>query len=787
MISYPTASARPFSSTLSRLAPARSAALLLAAAVAACSGGASNGDPSEESSDALSVVQPGTASGPTKLSVPPKIATLRADPHVIAGYLDVTHYGADPTGVKDSTAAFQSALDDAASNASGSIGATMVVYVPSGTYSISNTITGYQIFNGKNTNLVNAHYGAGNGILAPTLVGPGAGPRPTIVLRDGVFTNAQSPHPMLHMVNTPNAGKGGCGGQWAGSTAVGCFDILFNAAVRDIDFKVGKNAGAIGVQFYSAQMSYMQNVKVDATGGYAGIQGAPATEAWVNIEVDGGEYGVMIDRTAGVSAIAGLTLSNQTIAGVRTAVVGDLSITGFSIHETIPGATGVLTHSPIDQGGMLSMIDGQISTAGAADAAIDNAGNLSVYLNNVYVKAPKVLITNGTVNVPSTGQMQEVNEYAHADPTSNPAGDGYAPGAAIVVDAKKQSADYGPLYGKTATPPVDLVSRNLPGAMPWAFDKNVAWVTDYGADPTGATDSTAAFRRAVAAAHASGSDEVFVPRGNYALSGTVVLNPNTKLFGLPGGFSQLHAPNWNPGGKVAYMIQVGDAAASPAGTHAGKAVVSDISFFLPTTGTAAANAQAQSYLAALDWQTGAGSVSNQVFVGFQYNSGLTVTAPARNLVQVDGGGGRWYGLQIVGDWGPNGAAGYPFLAKNTTAPLSIYGSNIEHADGLSFYGFVNASNVRVLGAKAEDGHAPHWFYLANASNVMISGITNHDPRLDVVVTGTSSNVNVNTTGLYAVTQFTNARITDGAAKYSFADNYALFKQGSFDDGVFAAR
>jgi len=49
----------------------------------------------------------------------------------------------------------------------------------------------------------------------------------------------------------------------------------FAGMVRDIDFKVGNNPGAIGVQFYSAQMSYMQNVSVDATGGYAGIQGAP--------------------------------------------------------------------------------------------------------------------------------------------------------------------------------------------------------------------------------------------------------------------------------------------------------------------------------------------------------------------------------------------------------------------------------------------------------------------------------------------------------------------------------
>jgi hypothetical protein len=474
----------------------------------ACS--AANEDAGATSDEDLSTIKPGSASGPTKLSVPAKIGSLRSDPYVIAGYLDVTHYGADPTGVKDSTAAFQNALNDAGSNASGSIGATMVVFVPSGTYTISHTITGYQIFNGSNTNLVNSKYGAGNGILAPTLVGPGVGPRPTIVLKDGVFTNAASPEPMLHMVNTPNAGKGGCGGQWGGTTALGCWDILFNSVVRDIDFKTGKNPGAIGVQFYSAQMSYMQNVKVDATGGYAGIQGAPATNAWVNIEVDGGQYGVMIDNTAGVSALVGLTLENQSVAGVRMAAIGDLSITGFNIHESNPEATAVATRSRMNQGGMLTMIDGQMTTAG--QPAIANAGNLSVYLNNVFAKAPKELLANGTALVQASGGLQDIREYAHADPTKNPANDGYALGANIVVEDKTQTTDYGPIFG-TAAPPQDLVSRNAPGQMPWAFDKNVAWVTDYGADPTGAADATAAFRRAVSAAHSAGSDEIFLPRG----------------------------------------------------------------------------------------------------------------------------------------------------------------------------------------------------------------------------------------------------------------------------------
>ena len=39
----------------------------------------------------------------------------------------------------------------------------------------------------------------------------------------------------------------------------------------------------------------------------------------------------------------------------------------------------------------------------------------------------------------------------------------------------------------------------------------------------------------------------------------------------------------------------------------------------------------------------------------------------------------------------------------TTSPLTLYGTNPEHSNGVSFYGFDHAKNVRVLGLKMEDG------------------------------------------------------------------------------------
>jgi hypothetical protein len=740
---------------------------------------------------------PGSASPATVLSVPSTIASLTSDPYVIAGYLDVTHYGAKGDGVTDDTAAFQKAMIDASGDSTANpTGASMVFYVPPGTYLVSQTLIGYQGCGSNGSVPPNPHFGAGNGLSAPSLVGPAsatAGSRPTIVLKDGTFTDATSPQPVVRLVNSPNASKGDCGGQATGSVAVGAFDILFNAVIRDLDVKTGNNPGAIGVQFYSAQMSYLENVSIDATGGYAGIQGAPATEVWTNLEVTGGQYGVIVDQTAGVSAIAGLTLEGQSVAGVLFAAVGDLAISGFSIQESNPMATGIVSRSLIGQGTTLSLVDGAIEVAGTTSPAVDNTGGDSLYFNDVYVNAAALVLTNaGTTTIASKGGWQLIAEYAHADSSTDPlpGNPGYAVACEIVIDDKTQTSDYGPLYGHAPkAAPSDLVVRHLPGQMPWAFDASVAWVTDFGADPTGATDSTKAIQAAIDAAVAYGSDEVFLPRGKYAISGTLSLPPNTRFFGIPGSYAVIEAPNWNTGGAVLPYLEVGNSTTDPDGAKDGQAVVSDIDFDLPTTGSASVSALAQSYLTAIDWQTGRCSVLNQISAHFDYQQAYNVSSPpSRSILRVhDGGAGRFYGVQEAGDWGYNGPDGYQIEVSNSSAPLSIYGSNIEHADGKSFYGFLSSSNIRVLGSKTESGGASYWFLVDGSDNVMISGITNHGSSPTSI--HASSNVNINTSAYFAITPSSAPYITDDTASYPFSDNYALFKLDApsstgFDNGVF---
>ncbi len=750
---------------------------------------------------------PGSSSPATPLSIPATITKLglQKDPYVIAGYLDVTHYGADPTGAKDSTAAFQSAINDAGGDPAGKGGTTMVVFVPPGTYTVSDTLLAVQTYGAKNSAYGTiAHYG---GMLAPSLVGDPTN-RPTIVLKDGSagFADPSSPTPIVRLVNTPDAGPSGCGGQWDNATA-GCFDILFNAVVRDIAVKTGNNPGAVGVQMYSAQMSYMQNVSVDATGGLAGIEGAPATDAWVHIAVTGGQYGIMVDTAAGANAVAGLTLSGQSVAGVYfERAVGDLALSGFDIEET--SATGIVMTDGIAQGTTLSLVDGVIATSSTTQPAIMNLGGDAMYLQNTYLqsRSGSLVVNHGSTSVAATGALQLLDEYAHVDQGTNRPNASYKyalAGTVVVLDEDgaqlaQQTTDVGPTYGASGTPPADLVKRHVP-KMPWAFDTNAVWVTDQGADPTGKTDSTAAIQKAVELAHTSGSDEVFLPRGSYSLTATLHLHPNTKFFGIPGLYAGLSAWGWVTGGKLQPYLQVGDAVNDAAATKAGTAVVSDIAFGMPVDTTqfpeyarllpaeaGAYNPTDQTYLYAMDWQTGAQSVVSQINVAFQYNT-LDVASPAtRNYLQVDhDGGGRWYGMQIAGDWGPNAAQGHSLYVTGTSTPLTLYGSNPEHSRGISFYGFDSAANIRVLGLKMESGDNTYLVEIKGSKNIMLSGFSGHGEF--TVAESKSTGLNLDTAMYFTEPGDSDQPFftdLDTNESYSFSDAYALLTMGTFDESVF---
>jgi len=722
-----------------------------------------------------------------QLIVPPLVAAggHQGDPLIRAGYLDVTLYGADSTGARDSTAALQSAINDGRDF-------SLATYLPPGTYLISDTLVGDEHWGNCVASVATGTFYPWGSPRAPSLVGPASGPRPLLLLAPSSpgFNDSANPKAMIHFFNDGLQADGTPAPEYVTypiDSKAAAADCFMFSAIRDVDLSVGQgNSGAVGIQFYAAQYSYLQNISVDATGGYAGIEGTSDTEVWVNLSVTGGQYGVRLDEQGGDNAIAGLTLKNQTVAGLYNfGSLGATTITGFDIQEA--SAPAAMVGDAVWQGypsgpqtSSVSLIDGYLSVAGGNQPALQNVDGISLYLNDVYVRAPAVLVQNrGVPTLTASGGVDLIAEYGHPDSRSTGAG-GRAPLTSVsVVNGVSSQQDTVAVQANVGGYPSDLVLRHLPGPLPWMNDPGTVWVTAMGADPTGYTDSTAAIQKAINA-----SDRVFLPRGDYVISGTLSLNPNTQFFGVPGLRSRIMAPYWTPtDGQIHPLV-------STANSATGKTVVSDISIELdvyPSTNSPNVT-YAQTFLNAIDWQTGASSIQNQLSISLDWVAGPDVSSAPRKIIHVmNNGGGRWYGTQMQLCCANGNRSNNPEFrtlmvdgtqAQGALAPLTIYGSNPEHASQ-SFLQLSAASNVRFLGIKSETIALAD---VSNSDNVMFAGI-NGDAEPTLGLTHVTNLVIANQ-GYYsgAVNTANVPDIDFNGTLYSFNDSYSLFKVGDFRGG-----
>jgi hypothetical protein len=711
------------------------------------------------------------------LIVPPALISSghQNDPLVHQGFLDATLYGADPTGKHDSTAAIQQALDDGRDY-------VLTTYLPPGTYRVSDTLSGVQIDTSQcyasQSQFGSALYPLIAAPQAPTLVGPPTGPRPLLKLVDGSsgFNTPSSPKPVIHFLNLGNAA-----GQQV-NTTIGAFDCLMYAVIRDIDVDVGNNPGAIGVQFYSAQWSYMANVSVNARNGYAGIQGAPATSDWENLDVQGGQYGILLDY-AGTNSLVGIALTDQSVAGLVMSGLGATSVAGFQISESTTAQAVLLSaFKGITQMTQLSLFDGAISQT-APTPAVANSGGVDLELRNVYVQAAQVLQSGKSPPLLGSGATDLVAEYIYnADANT---GAGYAPETSYsLIEGVLSQSGLSNVQTHVSTVPADLILRHLPPPAPWPTDPGVVDVTALGADPTGNADSTAALQSAIDASVGHG-DEVFLPRDDYLISGTLTLHPDTRLFGVPGPKSKFWAGKWDPQNQFKSFLQTAD-------TATGRTYVGDVSFILPQgDAVSSAFAYSQTYLSAIDWQAGRSSVVHQieVQVDADWSGKVTPDSAARKVVHVsNNGGGRWYGAQLgaAGWYSRTLNDGFRFLwVDGTKAPLTLYGSNFEHALG-TFTEVSNASNFRLLGSKTECGQT--WLAVENSDNVYVTSATGNGSPPIYLLAQNSTNIEGSMFGWYtgAGTCWTVENVGGGFADGGVpcADAVSLFQEGAFDETRF---
>lgn len=713
----------------------------------------------------------------TNNSIPP--AALN-DARYGLGYLVVTDYpGVTNNGTGDCQPGIQAALNDAfAANAAyqracskliNTAGANLntslatrplVVFFPPGVYQISNILTSYQWEPGDVQ-----HYGFN--VVAGSTEGTA---RPRIKLAAGApnYQSATTPWPMISF----RCLMGGTGNPVAVtnpmSAPAGYSDNTpanFYSHLRNLDFDCNGNPGAVGVVMAGAQGCGIENVKVWATNAFAGFYNVPGAGCCsANLEVDGGQYGLVdgyfgtlgLKIATGTSGatIAGLNLVGQTTAALLLDdEVAPVTVVGFNITN----CSGVAVKNQnyyFSSGGAVTLLDGQIIMSGAGNpVAITNVGK-NYYVRNVYFAGTTNLITSSGITTSGAGPWSQVVEYSFNNPQNVvgvPPNTNYAAGANIlesfgvtngVVENNLNAFPVSPVVvTNSGAPVVDLVARHLWVNYPaynGATNDLPTVVVSTNAGWNNTNDATLVLQAAIDSASTSNA-QVFLPAGLYYITNTVRLHTNTVLLGAGRQLSQIVASQlWKPTNGEATMMQSDD--------NAGAATTLA---YLTLTPRVEVSQSDSSYerIGALTWQAG----GNSVVLGLEAVDVWmywTNCQPRAILNFTNHGGGRFYGTSPNGSSGGGGEgnAGFRMVRINgTSQPLWFYGFSVDYGNILNDerVELVGASNVRFLGLK-EESYFPY-ILMTNCTNIAAYSFGNAQFKIPVgngffQVLGASTNI-----------------------------------------------
>jgi hypothetical protein len=277
----------------------------------------------------------------------------------------VKDYGAVGDGIRDDTDAIQAALSDGRTSPTGDYnGQPKALYFPPGIYLVSNTLK----WNGCCVLL------------------QGAGPLASVIrLAPGTpgFQEAASPRPLLQ---TP-----------AGISS-------FRQNIWDIGFVVGAgNPGAIGLDYVSNNNGGVRDVSITSEDGQ-GVTGLAMTRFYAgplmlkNLCINGFQKGIATAAFEYGQTIEGLTLSNQSVAGIYNQQQ-TISIRSLKSNNRVPAIMNL--------GGFALVLDADLIGGGASASAIYNTGGL--YLRNIVQSGYGSTLHDESASVPvvRTGTITE--------------------------------------------------------------------------------------------------------------------------------------------------------------------------------------------------------------------------------------------------------------------------------------------------------------------------------------------------------------------------------------------
>ena len=282
----------------------------------------------------------------------------------------------------------------------------------------------------------------------------------------------------------------------------------FYSAMSNVDFEVGTgNAAAVAIRFHAAQHSYLAHIDFHMGSGLAGLHDI-GNEA-EDLHFYGGRYGILTRKP---SPAWQFVLIDSIFEGQREAAIRENEAGLTLIHDefkNLPSAVAI----DRDYSDQLWIKDSHFEKISGPAILISNEKSrmTEINVNNVFCQ-----------QVPTFAQLRDSGRKF------NGKGDVYqvevlsygltlpAEGAVGSMEAK-----YKVLRLSAPPPPMSNAIRAVPPVSEWTNLRSL------GAKGDGKSDDTAIIQKAIAE-----HQVIYVPMGNYVVSDTIALRPETVLIAL---------------------------------------------------------------------------------------------------------------------------------------------------------------------------------------------------------------------------------------------------------------